>query len=77
MRSAACPEDTTWLLVTNGDNLLDKKFMEEVVQEEEADVVALDYYSRYVACDHQINRITVVSGRYNSQLPHRTLNFEV
>ncbi|KFM26160.1 hypothetical protein F751_4653 [Auxenochlorella protothecoides] len=46
----ACPEDTTWLLVTNGDNEYADSFLARAAAEAargSADVVAFDFYSRY------------------------------
>ncbi|KAF6263567.1 hypothetical protein COO60DRAFT_1282230 [Scenedesmus sp. NREL 46B-D3] len=43
----ACPRGTRWLVVTNGDNDYDPKFLSVLVQQHDAEVVAFDYYSRY------------------------------
>ncbi len=45
----ACPQDTEWVVVTNGDNLYDPAFLEVLTQPESdrVDIVAFDYYSRY------------------------------
>ncbi|KAI8462605.1 MAG: hypothetical protein J3K34DRAFT_475968 [Monoraphidium minutum] len=46
----ACPRDTEWLVVTNGDNDYDPGFLARVFKEaaaEGADAVAFDYYSRF------------------------------
>jgi len=44
----ACPPSTEWVVITNGDNTYDLKFVEEVLSTPDAyDVVALDFYSRY------------------------------
>lgn len=45
--AAACPRDSRWLMVTNGDNDYDPGFMSELVAHEEAEAVAFDYYSRF------------------------------
>lgn len=43
----ACPPDTRWLMVTNGDNRYDAGAMAAVAAAPaDSDVVALDYYSR-------------------------------
>ncbi|KAK2080947.1 hypothetical protein QBZ16_000801 [Prototheca wickerhamii] len=52
MRSSVpCPPDTTWLLVTNGDNEYASDFLMRVNEESRADpaadIVAFDFYSRY------------------------------
>lgn len=44
----ACPASTKWVLVTNGDNLYSKDMFQTVMDVPgDADVIALDYYSRY------------------------------
>ena len=46
----ACPPDTTWALVTNGDNIYEPAFFQQLATVgQSADVVAFDYYSRH-AC---------------------------
>jgi hypothetical protein len=45
--TAACPKNTRWVVVTNGDNDYDPKFLSVLVQQHDAEVVAFDYYSRY------------------------------
>lgn len=45
--AAACPSDSRWVVVTNGDNDYDPGFLEELVKHEAADMVAFDYYSRF------------------------------
>ena len=45
--SPACPKDTRWLAVTNGDNEYDPSFLSVLVEQEGAEVVAFDYYSRF------------------------------
>ena len=43
-----CPPSTQWVLATNGDNLYAKDAFQAILDApEDADVVALDYYSRY------------------------------
>jgi hypothetical protein len=44
---AACPRNTRWVVVTNGDNDYDPKFLSVLVQQRDAEAVAFDYYSRY------------------------------
>jgi hypothetical protein len=44
---AACPRDTQWLVVTNGDNDYDPSFLSVLVQQQGAEVVAFDFYSRF------------------------------
>jgi glycosyltransferase involved in cell wall biosynthesis len=39
-----CPEDTDWLLVTNGDNVYDKRFLNHL--DLRKDVIGYDFYSR-------------------------------
>lgn len=47
-RLAACPPSTEWVVVTNGDNVYDSAFVEELLKAPvDADVVAVDFYSRY------------------------------
>lgn len=44
----ACPPSTQWVLATNGDNLYAKDLFRTVIDAPaDADVIALDYYSRY------------------------------
>lgn len=44
----ACPRDTQWLVVTNGDNEYDPSFLSVLVEQQgAAEVVAFDYYSRF------------------------------
>jgi hypothetical protein len=44
---AACPRDTQWLVVTNGDNDYDPSFLSVLVEQQGAEVVAFDFYSRF------------------------------
>ena len=44
---AACPRNSRWLLVTNGDNEYDPNFLKDVIQHQDVDVLAYDYYSRF------------------------------
>ncbi|KAG2500986.1 hypothetical protein HYH03_000808 [Edaphochlamys debaryana] len=44
----SCPEHSTWVVVTNGDNLYDKRFVEAIFSApSDVDAVAVDFYSRY------------------------------
>ncbi|MEW5310668.1 MAG: hypothetical protein WDW38_002444 [Sanguina aurantia] len=44
----ACPPETVWVVVTNGDNNYDASFLSELVSSpKDADAVAFDFYSRY------------------------------
>ena len=43
----ACPRSTKWVVITNGDNEYSSTLFEELDHHPDADVVALDYYSRY------------------------------
>ncbi|KAK9811560.1 hypothetical protein WJX72_005917 [[Myrmecia] bisecta] len=43
----ACPTDTKWVVITNGDNEYADTFFDELASARDADVVAFDYYSRY------------------------------
>eukprot|EP00798_Chlamydomonas_sp_ICE-L_P024120 gene24120-9695_t len=44
----ACPRSAEWVIVTNGDNAYDLKFLAEMATvPDAADVVAFDFYSRY------------------------------
>ncbi|KAF8065512.1 EXOSC8 [Scenedesmus sp. PABB004] len=43
----ACPRRTRWVVVTNGDNDYDARFMAALVKHDGAEAVAFDYYSRY------------------------------
>ncbi|GFR42383.1 hypothetical protein Agub_g3254 [Astrephomene gubernaculifera] len=44
----ACPERTRWVVITNGDNQYDSRFVETVFSSPpDTDVVAVDFYSRY------------------------------
>ena len=44
----ACPPSTQWVVATNGDNLYARDMFQTVMDAPaNADVVALDYYSRY------------------------------
>uniref|UniRef100_A0A383WPA8 Uncharacterized protein n=1 Tax=Tetradesmus obliquus TaxID=3088 RepID=A0A383WPA8_TETOB len=43
----ACPRNTRWVVVTNGDNDYDPQFLSVLARHGEAEVVAFDYYSRY------------------------------
>lgn len=47
MHHAECPPDTRWVVITNGDNDYDPQFMSELAQQQDAEAVAFDYYSRY------------------------------
>eukprot|EP00878_Enallax_costatus_P036477 GHUV01040967.1.p1 GENE.GHUV01040967.1~~GHUV01040967.1.p1 ORF type:complete len:318 (+),score=72.11 GHUV01040967.1:2345-3298(+) len=42
-----CPPETRWVVVTNGDNDYDPQFMTVLAQQQDAEAVAFDYYSRY------------------------------
>lgn len=43
----ACPRSTKWVIITNGDNEYSSALFDELEQHKDADLVALDYYSRY------------------------------
>ena len=43
----ACPRSTKWVIMTDGDNEYSSMLFDELSQHADADVVALDYYSRY------------------------------
>lgn len=43
----ACPRSTKWVIMTNGDNEYSSMLFDELSQHDDADLVALDYYSRY------------------------------
>ena len=43
----ACPRTTKWVIMTNGDNEYSSTLFDELGQHTDADLVALDYYSRY------------------------------
>ena len=43
----ACPRTTRWVVITNGDNEYSSDLFTELESHAEADLVALDYYSRY------------------------------
>lgn len=43
----ACPRDTRWLIVTNGDNEYASDLFAQIAPHKDAELVALDYYSRY------------------------------
>ena len=44
----ACPTNTRWVLVTNGDNAYADSFFDALLRAPaDADVIAFDYYSRY------------------------------
>lgn len=43
----ACPRTTKWVIITNGDNEYSNTVFEELERHPDADIVALDYYSRY------------------------------
>lgn len=43
----ACPRSTKWVIITNGDNEYSSTLFEELEQHGDADLVAMDYYSRY------------------------------
>ena len=45
--SAACPYNTDWVLLTNGDNEYASSFFSRIGEVNEADIVAVDFYSRY------------------------------
>eukprot|EP01024_Parvocaulis_polyphysoides_P035578 TRINITY_DN3153_c0_g1_i1.p1 TRINITY_DN3153_c0_g1~~TRINITY_DN3153_c0_g1_i1.p1 ORF type:complete len:375 (-),score=48.81 TRINITY_DN3153_c0_g1_i1:204-1208(-) len=42
-----CPRNSEWIIVTNGDNLYASNLFEKVVATKNADLIALDYYTRY------------------------------
>ena len=43
----ACPRTTRWVVITNGDNEYSSDLFTELEGHADADLVALDYYSRY------------------------------
>ena len=43
----ACPRDTQWVVMTNGDNEYSSTFFDELDKHQDADIIAMDYYSRY------------------------------
>lgn len=46
--SAACAPSTEWVIITNGDNMYDDKFVESILDTPpDKDVIAFDFYSRY------------------------------
>ncbi|KAG2435072.1 hypothetical protein HXX76_007159 [Chlamydomonas incerta] len=48
MAVRACPENTRWVVITNGDNLYDPRFVETIYSAPpDVDAVAVDFYSRY------------------------------
>ncbi len=44
---AACPANTEWVIVTNGDNEYASTLFSRLEQARDADIVAFDFYSRY------------------------------
>lgn len=44
---AACPKDTEWVVVTNGDNDYSRSFFDRIGSVTNADVIAFDFYTRY------------------------------
>lgn len=44
---AACPANTEWVVVSNGDNDYAKTFFSRIGAVKDADVIAFDFYSRY------------------------------
>lgn len=43
----ACPRSTQWVIMTNGDNEYSSTFFDELDKHPNADLIAMDYYSRY------------------------------
>lgn len=43
----ACPRNTEWVVMTNGDNEYSSTFFDELGKHTAADLIAMDYYSRY------------------------------
>ena len=44
----ACPSDTTYFIVTNGDNEYDRQYIPRLLAAPpDTDIIALDFYSRY------------------------------
>ncbi|KAG2428579.1 hypothetical protein HYH02_014281 [Chlamydomonas schloesseri] len=48
MAVRACPDNSRWVVITNGDNLYDRHFVETIYSAPpDVDAVAVDFYSRY------------------------------
>lgn len=62
---AACPANTEWVVVSNGDNDYAKTFFSRIGAVKDADVIAFDFYSRY-------HRATGASQPPASCTVHRT-----
>lgn len=45
--TAACPANTEWVVVTNGDNDYASTFFSRIARVQGADLIAFDFYSRY------------------------------
>ena len=70
----ALARSSTWLVVTNGDNTYEPVFIDTLVAKVHADVVAFDFYSRYV---HILDEVYLGSGcRRYFQEPHSALGTE-
>ena len=46
-RLTACPANTEWVIVTNGDNDYASTFLSRIEGVQDADLIAFDFYSRY------------------------------
>ena len=46
--TTACPDNSRWVVITNGDYLYDSRFVETIYSAPpDMDAVAVDFYSRY------------------------------
>lgn len=45
--AAACPGDTEWVVVTNGDNDYAPSFFDHISAATNHDLIAFDFYTRY------------------------------
>jgi len=71
---AGCPPTTEWVVVTNGDNLYDDKFVEAILDTpENVDVVALDFYSRYQRPTGESSSIGSLCWRYTAEQEYTAL----
>lgn len=61
LRLTACPANTEWVIVTNGDNDYASTFLKRLEDVQNADLIAFDFYSRYhratgatISCSHSL-----------------------
>mmetsp|Transcript_25556 Transcript_25556/g.42045 ORF Transcript_25556/g.42045 Transcript_25556/m.42045 type:complete len:368 (-) Transcript_25556:57-1160(-) len=73
-----CPNDTKWLLVTQGDNGYLPEFLSNFTLSTDVDIIAVDWHSRS-GCDCKVERFCChpnLASLYETDLGSNILNFQ-